>query len=97
MINALPVIGVNSGGARDLIKNEYNGFVFSPGNENELADKMSRFLENKKLIKELGKNAFISVSDNFTIEKTSEQIYHVYEDCLKSIYESYLIKKRSYR
>lgn len=43
MACGLPVIGSNIGGLTDYIKPNYNGYFFTPGNEKELAEKISEF------------------------------------------------------
>lgn len=50
-INArIPVIGSNIGGISEWLKDGVNGFLFNPGNRNELFTIMNRFLNDPTLI-----------------------------------------------
>ena len=55
----LPVIAFDSAeGARELIKNNYNGYLIKNRNEHEMANKIVELLNNKKELKRLGENAY---------------------------------------
>ncbi len=82
MMNGLPVIGSNTGGASLLIKDQQNGLHFTPGNAIELAEKMEMLLTNRKLVAELGKQAFESVDDKFSNEYTASALLKVYKNVL---------------
>ncbi|KYC64649.1 glycosyltransferase family 4 protein [Heyndrickxia coagulans] len=82
MLCSLPVIGANTGGTTELIKNGYNGFLYQQGNSDDLASKILLFLEDKSLILKLGENAFESVKDKFTIEKNATFICNIYKNIL---------------
>ncbi len=49
MASGLPVIGANAIALPNLIKDGMNGFLFEPGNEEDLADKITRILADKTL------------------------------------------------
>jgi len=83
MINSMPVIATRTGGVLELIENGLNGFLYTPQKSVELAEAMTKFIEDRSLIEKLGTNAFNSVSDDFSIEKTSEQILKVYKESLQ--------------
>lgn len=55
----LPIIAFDSAeGAKELIKNNYNGYLIKNRNEYEMADKIVELLNNKKELKRLGENAY---------------------------------------
>ena len=59
MSYGLPVIAFDSAeGAKELIKNNYNGYLIKNRNEHEMADKIVYLLNNKKELKRLGENAY---------------------------------------
>ncbi len=51
----IPVIGSRIGGIPEWLKEEENGFFVSPGNVNDLAEKMQRFINKPSLISQFQK------------------------------------------
>ena len=69
------------GGARELIKNRYNGIICSVGCEDELSDNIKFMLENKKIANELGlrgKNICNTNSMNNIFNKWENYIIQIY-------------------
>ncbi|PKP59291.1 hypothetical protein CVT91_06930 [Candidatus Atribacteria bacterium HGW-Atribacteria-1] len=56
MVSGKPVVATNVGGIPYLIKNRETGFLFEYGNINDLADKITNLLNNKKLRCKMGEN-----------------------------------------
>ncbi|MEK7203211.1 MAG: glycosyltransferase [Patescibacteria group bacterium] len=52
----VPVIASDIGGIPELVKDNYNGFTFEPGNEKNLAEVLSYFLKHHEVIADLKKN-----------------------------------------
>ena len=77
-----PVIASAHGGSLELIKDNYNGFLFTPKDEYELANKIKHAisLSKKKKLK-LIKNAKIN-KENFNIEKMCESNYKLYNSLI---------------
>ena len=78
MMGKIPVIGSNSGGTPELIKDGYNGFLYEYGNANELADKIEIFLNNRSLLKCMGNNAFDFAKEYFLIRRCASEIEDFY-------------------
>lgn len=57
MAGGLPVIASDIKGMDELILNENNGLLFSPGNSLELCRQIERLIQDPQLAKELGQNA----------------------------------------
>jgi len=74
MACGIPVIGSNIGGIPEIIKDSFNGYLFEPGNEKDLTDKLSKILSDEKLRKQLSANALKTVENRFTVEKMIEEI-----------------------
>jgi len=55
MAAGLPVIAANALALPDLVQDGENGFLFTPGDEKELATKLTRMLEDEKLREQMGK------------------------------------------
>lgn len=52
-----PVIGTNSGGTPEFVKNGVNGLLYKPGDCMNLADKIEYLYKNREVILKLGNNA----------------------------------------
>lgn len=76
-----PVIGSNTGGTPELIEDGINGFLYSPGDAEVLADRMQYFLDNTSQIVSMGVAARRYAETNFTVEQ--------YIDHMKSIFDSF--------
>ncbi len=70
MASGLPVVAVNSGGVKDSIMNNYNGFLCEPRNVESFSTSISRFLDDSSLICRLGANA-----RQYTLLKSWESIF----------------------
>ena len=61
LVANVPVIAADIGGVSEIVKDDYNGFTFAPGNEKSLIEVLEYFLSHPEKIEELKKNCFISV------------------------------------
>ena len=78
MMSMMPVIGANTGGTKELIKDKYNGLLYEQGNYKSLANKIEYFIVNRDEIERMAKNAYV-FSKEFTVEKNMKQIYELYK------------------
>ncbi|ENN95978.1 group 1 glycosyl transferase [Methanocaldococcus villosus KIN24-T80] len=69
-----PVVARNVGGLREIVINNYNGFL-----TNNLKEKIELLINDKNLRETLGKNAY-KFSKKFSWEKTAEEVRKVYEE-----------------
>ena len=79
-----PVIASAHGGSLELIKNNYNGILFKPKNEQDLADKLKYLLclsreKKDKIIK----NASALVSEKYNIDKMYDSNLKLYNSIIK--------------
>ncbi|MDD2336337.1 MAG: glycosyltransferase family 4 protein [Geobacteraceae bacterium] len=65
----IPVIGSASGGTPELIRNGFNGLLYSPCDYLDLADKVEYLILNRHKIEEMGRNARIWARERFTLER----------------------------
>jgi glycosyltransferase involved in cell wall biosynthesis len=77
----LPVIASRIGGIPEIIKDGYNGFLFSPGNTDELKSIIEKIIGNEILFHELSKNA-IESSKRFSIKNQLSETLKVYRTLL---------------
>jgi glycosyltransferase involved in cell wall biosynthesis len=57
------VVGVKSGGVKNLIKDGVNGYLAEPNNVEDIADKVAALIENQDLRNNLGEMARKKVLD----------------------------------
>jgi glycosyltransferase involved in cell wall biosynthesis len=60
MAFGLPAIGINTGGAADIIEHEFNGFLLNKSESKELAKWLSLLANDRKLLATMGKAAYSS-------------------------------------
>ena len=77
MLLKKPVIGTNSGGTVELIKNGFNGLLYEHGNYHQLAEKIEYLIDNRQKIKEFGENGYKFAKENFTKEKYGGRVYEL--------------------
>jgi FkbM family methyltransferase len=75
MLLKKPVIATKTGGSPELIADEYNGLLYSPGDYLQLADKIFYFIEHRDKIKELGENGYQFAKKKFTREAYGGKVY----------------------
>lgn len=64
-----PVIGSQTGGTLELIKDGFNGFLYTPGNYLQLSEKIRYLYENSSILKVMGQNAKKWADENFNPDK----------------------------
>ena len=79
-----PVIASAHGGSLELIKNNYNGLLFKPKNEQDLADKIKYLLllsqkEKKKIVKRAKK----IVNKKYNIDNMCESNFKLYNSIVR--------------
>ncbi len=79
MCNDMTVYGSNSGGTTELIQNEYNGYLYEPENYVDLAECMSKLIDNTELLRKLGNNAR-DFAEQFSVKNNAEKVYEVYKE-----------------
>ena len=57
MASGVPAVGARAGGIPDVIKPNYNGFMFTPGDLGDLTEQLKKILDDKELREILGKRA----------------------------------------
>lgn len=75
-----PVIGSNIGGIPELVENEINGYLYEPGNINQLSLIMNEFKKNPKLSYNLGVNGRSKVEEKFNKSIYYEKVMKIYSE-----------------
>ena len=63
------VVGTNSGGTKDIIKNNETGLLYEPGNYEELAELILYAYNNKNEVIKIANNGFRYSTENFTAQQ----------------------------
>lgn len=77
MLFKKPVIGTNTGGTPELIKEGYNGLLYRSGDYLQLADKIQYFIDHPEKIPEFGECGYKLAKDNFTKEGYGGKVYKI--------------------
>lgn len=77
MAIGMPVVAANAGALPYLVKHNENGYLFTPGNPKDLAEKLEKILENPTLAQEMSKRGkeMIQEHDITRIITHMEEIY----------------------
>jgi L-malate glycosyltransferase len=73
-----PVIGSNSGGAPEIIKNNNSGLLYPPGDHRLLAKLIAYLLENPKIAENIGKSGYKRLCQRFHIKTNIELTQNLY-------------------
>lgn len=78
MATGMIVIGRNTGGTKDIIRNGVNGFLFN--DEAEILHIIIMLLQNHQICKMIRINANTTVSENYSLEKYFETMSEVFKN-----------------
>lgn len=69
-----PVIGSNTTGIVEIVRDGVDGYLFTPQNTGELSDKIITLLKNPKLRKEFSFNCYQRFLDNFELKESVRKL-----------------------
>jgi glycosyltransferase involved in cell wall biosynthesis len=78
-----PVIGTDTGGAREVIRDGDNGFLLAAGDVDGTAAAIRMLLADETRRTRMGKRGQQLVADNYTWEKCAARYMAVYRSCLR--------------
>ncbi len=73
--HSVPVIAYNIRGVNDLIKNDFNGFLFNLGEIDNIVSKINQLYLERKLLRHVAKNAKLSINKSFSNDYICNEIY----------------------
>lgn len=82
MACGLPVIVSNVGGIPEIAKDNINGFVIPPRDDEKLTQKLNILVNNEKLREEFGKMSFKKIDEEFNIDKKVIKLIDLYKSLL---------------
>lgn len=77
----VPVVGKNSGGNPEILKNNETGILYD--GFDQLVEAMSRVAKDRNLAEELGRKGWQSAKEKFNIENYSKQVLSIIETITK--------------
>lgn len=83
MKTGLPCVAYATDGVRDIVRDGENGFLASPGNVSEMAEKVTALLKDQKLREETGRKASESIGPEFDIDEMVRRQEELYESLVE--------------
>lgn len=80
----VPVIGSRLGAMQSLIHHGENGFLFEPGNEKDLVEKVQTLWGDRTLSKQMGKNAREEYRQKYTAAVNFNQLMEIYHQAQRN-------------
>jgi N,N'-diacetylbacillosaminyl-diphospho-undecaprenol alpha-1,3-N-acetylgalactosaminyltransferase len=74
-----PIVTTDVVGCRDVVSDGHNGFLVPPKDENSLAEKIEKLIENPQKRKIMGENGRITATEIFDVKKVVAQYMALYE------------------
>lgn len=72
------VVASNLGGIPEIINSGINGFLFEPGNDKELSDRISQVLSDEKLMADVSRAALDRVAKHFSVNVMVSRLEEVF-------------------
>lgn len=79
---ALPVVLANAGALPELVKENVNGYLFKPGDEEDFARNITKVLKNKSLAKKFGENSLEKLESHL-VDNTHDRFEKIYLELKK--------------
>lgn len=77
-----PVVGANLGGIPELIEDQVDGLLFEAFNSKDLALKINYFLDNEKILSEMGRKVREKIEKYYDFEAHYKRLIEVYRSVL---------------
>lgn len=79
----LPIIASNEGAIPEIIDHGQSGFIFPKGDTNQLYNYMKYCIENKNILKEMGKNGKMNFEEKFTFQKFETNLLTIFNNVIQ--------------
>ncbi len=83
MSKGIPVIASDIGGIPEMVQENFNGFLFPPGNVDSLTEIIRKVIDDKNILLPLSKNS-ISTSKKFKLEYQINSIREIFDKTIQS-------------
>lgn len=75
-----PVVGANTGGTPELVRDGFNGLLYEPGDHDHLARQIEYLIDHREKAAEFGENGYRFVKENFTKERFGGQVHRLLKE-----------------
>jgi glycosyltransferase involved in cell wall biosynthesis len=82
--SGLPVVTTDTGGIKDIIKDEVNGLVVPQKNSEAIAEAVKRLQKDPKLCDKLGKRGVTYITENFSWDVIAKKYEQVFESVTRN-------------
>ena len=82
MANGNPIIGSDTAGAKELIRDGETGYLYNQGDARDLASKIEILIRKPELIQRMGQNGRETFMQHFQISTCVQKIESVYKELL---------------
>ncbi len=77
-----PVLASNVGSLPEVVVDGFNGYLFTPGNIDEVANLVKK-MDDEALIVKMGNNSYSRLSDRFAVDTHYNELMKVFENIMK--------------
>ena len=77
MMLGKPIVGSRSGGTVEAVRDHFNGFLYTPGDVRDLAEKIRYLAENLEYARQLGENGREWAKHTCTAEKFAGGVFEI--------------------
>ena len=79
-----PIVGARGGATPELVRENFNGLLYTPGDYRDLAQKIKFLIDNPEVARQMGENGRRWAVEEFTMEKYTGKVLQVLEQALTS-------------
>ena len=80
-----PVIGARAGATPEIIRDGFNGVLFTVDDPSDLAAKIRYLLENPDLARQMGENGHLWAEQKFSVDRYVNEVFAVLKDALCTV------------
>lgn len=80
MMHQKPVIASGSGGLKELISHNQNGFLYNQGDYISISNKIEELINDRNLAKQIGINSYRFANKKFSLSKSVEEYVFLYKN-----------------
>ena len=78
----IPVVAPNSGGVVENINNDYNGYLYQPGDRLDFCHKLKKLIENESLRQKMGERGKISLKE-LSWQHSIRNLVNIWEEMIE--------------
>lgn len=78
LASGLPIIATNTGGTKELIRENANGFIIKTKDSNDIAEKLEKLIVNPELVRSMGIESR-RIAEQMSWKKVAEQYLELYK------------------